>query len=519
MVAVTITYLLLLALDKAFCYSNQFLKMLPSIDVTILDEQTYDNLVLEGNFIDEENISFILDLAESTNYVSIEDSINPLESSLIALPFQRINKTRDCDKRASYIKDPYWTYVIDAGSETWQDVKDFLLEQFTTCEYQNQPYSFVFCQQTSYKSSLSEVQFYSGKLIPILNVDGNSSVDFIEEAIPVSKRRKDFSGAIIHASRDYYMPFFGFAGPNNTQWIGVNGELASMFQDEYNVTLYLVDGTGTGSMDSNGSWSGMMGRMLEGTVDVCMGDLTHTRERLAYVDGLVTLRVEHALAYYWKQSSSSSSNFNALATVFKVFDLSFWIVLAAVSLFSSIFLNFLMAKVQAKSKMVGLFPQALTVVLRTIGSIGFDLDLIDNVSGRRRNSLAIWLFTCSLTGTMLFWVYNGCLTSFMAVPEANPPFKSLADLAQKPNFKLLIQAQGSREQLFLANAQKDDIVKKVWETNVEPWRMHKDQGWWADLMKEKFLDIPDSEKNKVAMYVYHIDMPAAVKACKKLKVT
>lgn len=80
--------------------------------------------------------------------------------------------------------------------------------------------------------------------------------------------------------------------------------------------------------------------------------------------------------------------------------------------------------------------------------------------------MSIWTFTLSLSGALIFWCYNGCFISFLAVEEVKPPFSDVPDLIHHPKVKLLLVENGLRFNQLNKAAQHNPDIGKLIEQNV-----------------------------------------------------
>ena len=83
--------------------------------------------------------------------------------------------------------------------------------------------------------------------------------------------------------------------------------------------------------------------------------------------------------------------------------------------------------------------------------------------GKRQQILIL-----SFCGVLIFWTYSGCLTSLMAVTITEPPFQSLEDLLDMPDFKLYVKMGtsefGQIKEWAKENKHEIDYILKTYNT-------------------------------------------------------
>ena len=110
--------------------------------------------------------------------------------------------------------------------------------------------------------------------------------------------------------------------------------------------------------------------------------MTHSNERLKYVDGIYFGMNQKVFFFYWKPNTSGT-DFRAF---FYVFDSKFWL-----ATFLSIFVSSILLSVLSNNSVAASF----TVVLRSYAMIGYDIPLTTK-RGRRSIPLNTCLLTISL---------------------------------------------------------------------------------------------------------------------------
>ena len=69
--------------------------------------------------------------------------------------------------------------------------------------------------------------------------------------------------------------------------------------------------------------------------------------------------------------------------------------------------------------------------------------------------MSIQIFLLSILGALVYWTYAGCLTSFLAKKDSEPPIQSLDELQGKRSFRVFTFQKGSIYATLIKWAEKD----------------------------------------------------------------
>lgn len=96
-----------------------------------------------------------------------------------------------------------------------------------------------------------EFQVFSKSLVPVMNEGSN-------RLIPKNKRRSNFNGQKVRFSLDRIDVFRDY-----------NINHVKMLESVLNLSVEIIEFVHYGILDSNGSWSGMIGGLIRNEIDVC----------------------------------------------------------------------------------------------------------------------------------------------------------------------------------------------------------------------------------------------------------
>lgn len=200
------------------------------------------------------------------------------------------------------------------------------------------------------------------------------------------------------------------------------------------------DGT-FGSL-TNGSWSGIIKDLQNRRGDIAVVDLSVTEQRSQVVDFTVGLEIS-ASKLYMKipQRSLSWSTFT------RVFDTHFMLLLAASTVTLSLIFFIIFYFVNNETTI----GPGLSVATVWLGLLALEIPVAPNrMPGR------ILVFTVSIYGALVFWAYNAGLVSLLTAETFVYPIKSMKDLAEKSNYKLLLQGGTAYVDYFRSASEVSD---------------------------------------------------------------
>ena len=414
-----LTYLLVLV---TLGYSRQ-MELLAKMDLSVLEDKDYCAIVIDIEDFPYDWYFFI----EGTNYISTNSSIDCWPILKIKRMLTVDFKTLSCDLRYQYIKNPNETLMF--LNEPPVDVYEMLTEDFFQtfpCILKNQPYFYIVTKMAS-MVFVQEVQIYARKIVDVLQWKDSLKVKSINE------RRCDFEGAkIIAHIEDSNFPSFE----------KYNKELSVLFANHFNFTLHLIASENYGVKLDNGSFTGSIHQLQHNHIDIMMGDMFHTSERLEVTVAAFPSAIETGYRiFYWKNPGYKF--------IFgQIFHINLWICLFATIPLLSIYLLIASQLHQGLPSMSGTAgtPLINSLVINVQAFLASSSTSIDS-----RASTKLYLFSIGLCGALTFWCYTGLLTSYFTAESENQPIHSLKDLLGNHDFRLaLVNTSASIQPYFTA---------------------------------------------------------------------
>lgn len=128
---------------------------------------------------------------------------------------------------------------------------------------------------------------------PILNgchqIEGifmpKSESDFTNLKMPFTKC--NLNGVSLNVSASHWLPYCDIVKKPSGQLVlkfSMEGELIKELEDKFNFTINLIDGNNSWGIRRNGSWTGMMKKVIEGSSDLGICGFSITRNRLRFSD-------------------------------------------------------------------------------------------------------------------------------------------------------------------------------------------------------------------------------------------
>jgi hypothetical protein len=107
---------------------------------------------------------------------------------------------------------------------------------------------------------------------------------FVTERKLFFDRYRNLHGAMIQLGVLWKEPFFIWGNVEDPYMDGLDWRIFALCQKQLNFTFNVTSVSSTGRIDGNGSWSGMMGLIADGSIDVGVGGIAVTSDRLQYFD-------------------------------------------------------------------------------------------------------------------------------------------------------------------------------------------------------------------------------------------
>jgi ABC-type amino acid transport substrate-binding protein len=224
------------------------------------------------------------------------------------------------------------------------------------------------------------------------------------------------------AASGIVMPMVTFLEDGCSSKCCFKGFLADIWYDlsiEMNFTYTIKKETSWGSLD-NGSWTGMIGMLSKGKLDIAPADFTITKARSTVVDFLPTITEGYHQMYL--KNPLDSLHWSAYTE-----PLSYHCWLAGL-----------------------MFVGILFVILYQRNKV---------FSNR------VALTSVFFGGALIFWHWEAMLISFLAVRKIVLPIRTLQDLSLRSDYAFMVQKNMIYEDLF--RYATDPVSLKIWKEKME----------------------------------------------------
>ncbi|KAJ9592094.1 hypothetical protein L9F63_001322 [Diploptera punctata] len=206
----------------------------------------------------------------------------------------------------------------------------------------------------------------------------------------------------------------------------------------------------------NGSWDGLVGVLTRGEADVTSDALQITRERLEYVDYLISIMKMKFYVYIKKPGISTNWD-----NILNPFDRVMWstILVAIVTISACLSACWYIA---TRSSALPLWYILHESVFRIIGNFcnqGFDMNI-------KYSACRTILVTSYLTTTVLLAAYSAALISSLTVQDLKLPFTTFIEMLRIKQLKLELLAGTAHVTFF--NVTTDPVLKGIFHKMIAP---------------------------------------------------
>ncbi|GFU31341.1 uncharacterized protein NPIL_446771 [Nephila pilipes] len=222
--------------------------------------------------------------------------------------------------------------------------------------------------------------------------------------------------------------------------MGIEGKVLQIFLEILNIPFELViaEDSEWGRSLSNGSWTGMIGKVHKGEADIAINTLAMNEERLKVIDFSNSYAVDEITFGVLKPGAYP----NSLVFIYP-FDINVWIAIIFVLFLAPLLFRFLM---NAANSYTEIMFQLWALVLRQ--SANFNCDTYRNV---------ILFLSWTFFATIVSFGYSANISSFLMVPLEMPiprDFKELSEVVKSGSVGC-IAPKGSFAIHFLATSDKE----------------------------------------------------------------
>lgn len=277
-------------------------------------------------------------------------------------------------------------------------------------------------------------------------IGNTSTTNFVGKSEYIWNRRSNLSNVHLGIIYGGYPPIT-WKGDSIDDVRGLYGEIFYALQEklQFQYTMNHQEDNIWGTLQGNGSYSGLFGQMQNEKVNWSIADTTITLERSEFFDFSLPLVHQHKKLLTRKPQE----DFNYTSYI-SVFSDQFWIALLISAFVLALFMFWILLNNsynnEHKSKCL---TTAMTfTMLSLFGREIFSLDT--NWSGKIICLVVVvWGFLISVS-------YNAILTSVLASSTIVPTLDSLEDLLFSRDYTLILKADGSTREYF-AKAQENSI--------------------------------------------------------------
>ena len=122
---------------------------------------------------------------------------------------------------------------------------------------------------------------------------------------------------------------------NEVKITGLNYDLANILAQRCNFSLQLEEVDLYGSMQDDGSWTGLIEKLMMGDLDMGIADVSITKERASVVDFSIGFQRSEYVLYMRRPGAAWK-----LQTFYEGFSTGFWLCLMATIISLTVFLCF-----------------------------------------------------------------------------------------------------------------------------------------------------------------------------------
>ena len=238
---------------------------------------------------------------------------------------------------------------------------------------------------------------------------------------------------------------------------GFSAQRFALLQSALNFSIewIYVDDLSFGAFE-NETWNGIIGLLLNSTIDTSIHELSMTAERNEAISYATPSQSYKAHLFSLKPGPTLSWH-----TFRDVFDTIYWAMLIIFVILFTIFLLLRSKKSEAPkitgfeemSHCIGHFSQSLRAF------VALDVTNLTDPLSTRIHSKRILILVICFCGAVNFYVYNAGLISYLMVQENHLLINDLSDMLRYPQYKLWVFA-GSSDESFLKSSEFNEILNE-----------------------------------------------------------
>ena len=250
-------------------------------------------------------------------------------------------------------------------------------------------------------------------------------------------------------------------------WMIIKNEL------QLNFTIHPNPEGGFGSMDENGTWSGMVGELAYKRADLALSVLNMRQDRASVIDYIGLVPVQHEVStFYVRQGSGGAPGIGSdmFSPLMKPLHQDVWWMLLASMLVLSVMLRVSLrfSHARAESRQTVEEMTWSSCLLSSFSSlVGQGWATVPDSLAARTVTISSWLL-----GILIYASYTTNLITHLAVATVDKPISSLREFSEQPDW-MLAMAPGH-------------AILNNWRTSSDPY---KRELYWRATNNDRFIEL------------------------------
>ncbi|XP_014219327.1 glutamate receptor ionotropic, kainate 5-like [Copidosoma floridanum] len=210
---------------------------------------------------------------------------------------------------------------------------------------------------------------------------------------------------------------------------------------------------------SENKWTGAIGRLERGEVELGASEFTMTENRLGVIDFSFPIMISRSKIYV-QQPDGSAMN---LYSYFKVYHINVWLSIKFTYIMASLVVTILRLIIKGKSLPYGHVSENFLSIWGILWQQGLP-------ELPKETSVRIAYYVVLLEAALLTAIYSACLISYLAVTRPSLPFSDLKGLANDGSYKVLTLRESADYEFFQTstNEEMEKIRTLMPESNSQP---------------------------------------------------
>ena len=369
--------------------------------------------------------------------------------------------------------------------------------------------------------SQSDIQLMSSLIVKYLGL-WKDSIEIKSTLEPKWDRRANLSGVNLRCATAENPPFqiITHLSGDREGLVEIDGYIADIWDELQRITNFSfvmypsVDGA-WGSLKKDGTWSGMIGMILNNEVDFAISDFFITLDRSYVVDFSMPLMNSRSNMYIPIPSQDAG-----WSTFVNPFSFKLWIATVLMMFLGSIIISVTYYTHKHASRIDVEYPNSFNI--NTALFLSFAALFQQGMEFEpKRFSTRISIITILFATLVVFAAYSASLTSFLAVFKVSLPFEGIESMYYETNYKMGSIRNTAFDNMFRLGNELDRKIYKERQEYVgsvsegleksmnEEFAFLWDSGTMDFLIGQKcsHIAIPKTVLNSVIAYVIKKDSP------------